>query len=450
MARLIPTSSLVAGEVVSDWLFTRRGVRLLAPGTRLTSAIVGALREMGEPALVLAPARAMIAEAKPARSWQSRGRRPRAAREGANADAPILQLAAVIEAGELDVPEGALGLDQLQPGPAWEKQVDCVRRVRAVMLRGADQLVGQLSERWKSLPQKLSLGVDPVEVADEDAPWWMDEPARRLLVRSLCERIDSIRERLFDGVAVEAREIESIGNQVIDLCAAHPRRAAQLALDEHESPAGSALHALRTCVLGALVGVRMGASRADVLAIAGSALLSDSGLTRSARGAHQQARPLDEYELNALRRHVSLSAALVTEIDGLDERIAQAIAQHHERNDGSGYPRALREPQIGDIAKVIAVCDTFCALTSERPHRPYTGALEALRQVQSLARAGVLDRAAAAGLVRALGAYPIGTRVRLDDGRSAIVVAAGGAEVNQPRLVGEDGAEFWASPGQIV
>ena len=55
--------------------------------------------------------------------------------------------------------------------------------------------------------------------------------------------------------------------------------------------------------------------------------------------------------------------------------------QHHERQDGNGYPDKLRDDEISEFASIISVCDVFDALTSERPHRKSFTTFEALKMM---------------------------------------------------------------------
>jgi HD-GYP domain-containing protein (c-di-GMP phosphodiesterase class II) len=79
--------------------------------------------------------------------------------------------------------------------------------------------------------------------------------------------------------------------------------------------------------------------------------------------------PLDDDEWDIMRMHPSLGADMIARVPGLD-RVAEAVRTHHERWDGGGYPDGLREAEIPLAGRIIAVCDAFNAMTSDRPYRP--------------------------------------------------------------------------------
>jgi HD-GYP domain-containing protein (c-di-GMP phosphodiesterase class II) len=127
---------------------------------------------------------------------------------------------------------------------------------------------------------------------------------------------------------------------------------------------------------------------------------------------------LTDVETNALHRHTAWSAALVELIEdedglALDEAVQLAVYQHHEREDGSGYPTRARAANIHDLARLVGVADTFIGLVSPRAHRPGVTADEALAAVVRSAASGVLARPFARGLVLALGLRASATPVVL-------------------------------------
>lgn len=102
--------------------------------------------------------------------------------------------------------------------------------------------------------------------------------------------------------------------------------------------------------------------------------------------------------------------------------IAQAIAQHHERMDGSGYPNKLKGEELLELGKLLAVADSYAALCQPRPHRPAYTTRQAVRLVLQEAQLGRLDEHAAIKLLP-WGTAPEGSLVELSDGTQAKIVA---------------------------
>jgi HD-GYP domain-containing protein (c-di-GMP phosphodiesterase class II) len=102
--------------------------------------------------------------------------------------------------------------------------------------------------------------------------------------------------------------------------------------------------------------------------------------------------------------------------------VAQAIAQHHERMNGSGYPMKLAQQELIELGRQLAVADCYAALCQPRPHRKAHSTRQAVRLVLQEAQLGRLDPWAAV-LLLPWAAAPVGSMVELADGSTGRVVA---------------------------
>lgn len=149
---------------------------------------------------------------------------------------------------------------------------------------------------------------------------------------------------------------------------------------------------------------------------------------------------LDESEWERMRRHPVIGEECIRRsgiLGELNELVALAVRHHHERWDGAGYPDGLEGEAIPLAARVIAVADSFDAMTTDRPYRRAMRAADALREVlacagkqfdPALAEKFVLVTGGNAELVRALDAGEVhrGTYAPVRrGGREADVFGAG-------------------------
>jgi PAS domain S-box-containing protein/putative nucleotidyltransferase with HDIG domain len=91
---------------------------------------------------------------------------------------------------------------------------------------------------------------------------------------------------------------------------------------------------------------------------------------------------LSETEFAIVRGHPVAAAEILDSVE-LDEAVHAAILQHHERLDGSGYPRGLSGEEITPEARLLAVADVYEAMVSHRPYRPALPPGEAVRELQA-------------------------------------------------------------------
>jgi HD-GYP domain-containing protein (c-di-GMP phosphodiesterase class II) len=132
--------------------------------------------------------------------------------------------------------------------------------------------------------------------------------------------------------------------------------------------------------------------------------------------------PLDARERALVRAHPETGAALLS-APSISRRVVEVVRDHHERVDGSGYPRGIAGADIHQFAAIAAVADVYAAVTSERPYRP---ALAPHAGVAAIAdgRGTAFDPEVAGVFARVVLPYRPGFDVVLPDGRSGVVARA--------------------------
>jgi hypothetical protein len=164
-----------------------------------------------------------------------------------------------------------------------------------------------------------------------------------------------------------------------------------------------------------------------------AALVHDVGMLEVPAAILAHAGPLDDGQRRLIEGHVRVGATLASRLLPSGPWLAEAVAGHHERLDGTGYPDGRRELQLTPLPRLLAVCDTYAALCAPRPHRPARETRTALTDTLLLAEQGALDRYHAERLLQ-LSFYPLGSVVELADGAVGVVVATPSArrELNAP------------------
>jgi HD-GYP domain-containing protein (c-di-GMP phosphodiesterase class II) len=127
-------------------------------------------------------------------------------------------------------------------------------------------------------------------------------------------------------------------------------------------------HNLRVAEWAVRIGREMSLPRPTLRILARAGLLHDVGKIGIPDAILAKPGPLDEAEWKVIKRHPDLGVEILARLGTL-RREAVIVHAHHERMDGSGYPRALLGDQIPLEARIIAVADTFDVLTSDRPYR---------------------------------------------------------------------------------
>ena len=136
-------------------------------------------------------------------------------------------------------------------------------------------------------------------------------------------------------------------------------------------------HSRQVAIHSTAIARRLGIPPAQVARIRRAALLHDIGKTLIPKRILAKPGPLIEAEYAIVKRHAEMGADLVERLG--DPELTRIVLHHHERLDGSGYPAGLKGEEIPLGARIVAVADTFDAITSERPYRAAMVTAKALR-----------------------------------------------------------------------
>jgi putative nucleotidyltransferase with HDIG domain len=128
-------------------------------------------------------------------------------------------------------------------------------------------------------------------------------------------------------------------------------------------------HLERVVAYSVLLGDRLGLDPAELETLKLGATLHDIGKIGVPDEILRKPSALTDAEVEVMRRHTTDGAEIVGRIASLRE-IVPIVRNHHERMDGAGYPDGLRGEEIPLLTRVVAVADTFDAITTSRPYRP--------------------------------------------------------------------------------
>lgn len=160
-------------------------------------------------------------------------------------------------------------------------------------------------------------------------------------------------------------------------------------------------------------------------------------------------RSLTSEEFERVKLRTTLGYRIMTENKEFSYLAAHVALEHHERLDGSGYPRGLRGDKILDIGRIVAVADVFCAMTEDRPHRKRFHPHEAIRYLR--ASAGRFDQRFVRRLALGMASYPNGTFVPLSTGDFGVVVRQDKRDAERPVIrILADGRNTPVEPFEIA
>ncbi|HIW34869.1 MAG TPA: HD-GYP domain-containing protein [Candidatus Paenibacillus intestinavium] len=179
-------------------------------------------------------------------------------------------------------------------------------------------------------------------------------------------------------------------------------------------------HSLNVCVYTSVLGMSHGYSRDEVINLGLGALLHDIGKTQISIDILKKPDSLTKAEYEEMKLHTTKGFELLKEEPNFSLSIAHCAFQHHERMDGSGYPRGLVNNEIMEHAKWIGIVDSYDAMTTSRIYSSPMLPHDAMERLY--AGSGTLyEQWMLAHFRDKVVIYPIGISVKLSTGVSGIV-----------------------------
>lgn len=180
------------------------------------------------------------------------------------------------------------------------------------------------------------------------------------------------------------------------------------------------MHSVAVCAMMTALAKEMGMSETEVRQAGLAGMLHDMGKAKVPIKVLNKPGALTDSEFDVMRMHPELGHALLLQANITDPVTLDVCLHHHEKVDGSGYPKRLAREEISVFAKMGAICDVYDAVTSTRAYKSAWEPGLALKRMASWT--GHFDQEIFKAFVKSLGIYPIGTVVLLKSGRLAVVV----------------------------
>ncbi|NLP41540.1 MAG: HD-GYP domain-containing protein [Veillonellaceae bacterium] len=180
-------------------------------------------------------------------------------------------------------------------------------------------------------------------------------------------------------------------------------------------------HSVNVCILSTVTGLQLGYSKSKLQTLALGALLHDVGKAFVPLEILNKPSHLTDDEMAVMRKHTETGFnVLRKQIEQIPLLAAHVAFQHHEKQNGSGYPRGLDGDHIHEFAKIVSIADVYDAVTADRPYRSCMPAHDAYELVVALSDIH-FDPDILTTFLGNIALYPIGSFIALNSGEIGVV-----------------------------
>ena len=265
-------------------------------------------------------------------------------------------------------------------------------------------------------------------------------PSVLRLINLAHKRLEELLFGLHTETDAQAKILE-VARTVIHATNLNPDIAVACILLNQNASSYAERHSMDTAVLALLVAQALKKSADEIAVIVAAALTMNIGMLRQHDHFQDKQGALTDKELELIKKHPEESVNLLKQAGISDPDWLGYILQHHENEDGSGYPYGLSGQDIAQNAKIISLADRYCArVTGRKYHQPLLP--PAVLRGLFVEDSKTIDAHLAPYFIHELGMYPPGTCVRLHNGEIGVVTRKG-KQASTPvvhALVGPRGA----------
>ncbi|MBT8080393.1 MAG: DUF3391 domain-containing protein [Gammaproteobacteria bacterium] len=246
-------------------------------------------------------------------------------------------------------------------------------------------------------------------------------------------QVSTILDKVESGEALDSEKLRQVVVPLVDSIERNEDSMAWLAyLRKYDEYTYS--RALATSVWAVILGRQLGMDRSDLEDLGLGGLLLDVGKSKMPNKILKKAGRLRPEEFEIMKTHVHESLQIARADSRVNQNVLNMIEFHHARFDGTGYPTDAAGQEIPLFGRIAALVDCYDAITTKRTYAPAMSPYDAIRELQDLASEAFQEELVEQ-FVHAIGMFPTGSVVELNNGAVGIVLEQNRVRRLRPKLL---------------
>jgi len=201
-----------------------------------------------------------------------------------------------------------------------------------------------------------------------EAKWETLPEHQKQCLQKTVDMFNGISDLIDKGEPISYRTMVMACDPLVEVVRQHDVKSLMASVRDHDNY--SYVHSLRVATLLSMFGHAIGLEGDELTVLASGGLVHDIGKMTIPHEVLNKPGRLDDAELVVMRSHVDRTLEHLRRSPNLPPGISTIASQHHEKLDGSGYPKGLQAGQLNELARMASIVDVFSALTDRRVYKP--------------------------------------------------------------------------------
>lgn len=234
------------------------------------------------------------------------------------------------------------------------------------------------------------------------------------------------------GSSIDMLEVRQSVLQVLEEGSNYPK---EILLLHHYATSADYIyhHAISVGILSTFLAKKLNYSNGDCIQIGLAGVLSDCGMAKVQPKLLKKSSALLPAEFDEVKKHTIHGYNMLKKIPSIKEGVLLGVLQHHEREDGSGYPLKVKGSKLHPFSKILAVADVYLAMTAERPYRSKQSPFKVLEMMMK-DQFGKFDHQVIRALLSGLSTFSVGSRVKLTNHETGEIVFIEDSQPTRPMI----------------
>ena len=308
-----------------------------------------------------------------------------------------------------------------------------IREVYIDASKGIDSGEAPLKEEEdKKTAESVKRIVDEYPQVENLVPMMQEIEKATEIKEEAKKAITGVMEHLQAGKELEKEKIDHVVEEMVESVIRNKHALTSLSRVKKKDEY-TYMHSVNVSILMISFCRTMKMSKSDIAVFGTGALLHDIGKMKVSQTLLNKPSKLTDDEFAQMKMHAIYSGEILTETGNFSQKAIDVASQHHERFDGTGYPKGLKGEKISQGGQMSSIVDVYDAITSDRCYHSGMDPSEALKKIFEWSKYH-FDPKLVQYYIRSVGIYPVGTLVRLESDYLAVVMQPGEEDLTKPKV----------------